>query len=303
MKTSMRFIDPKSDIAFKKIFGDQNHQEALLEFLNTVLDLPDLISSLEILNPYQAPRLTKLKETLLDVKARDQAGREFIVEMQVEKQSYFAQRTTYYTSKAYASQLKTGESYLNLKPVIFLGLLDFNIFEGENPISCHLILNKENQAHEIKELSFNFIELPKFNKIENQLNSLVDQWLYFFKEAPNLKLVPESVQTKGLKAAYEVAEQHNWSDKELEVYEYWSMKETGRLDAMQTAKAEARAEGEAIGEVRGRAEGKVEGKAEGIHLVAKNMIQAGMSVEQVVAVTQLPQDIVAQIERNNTGND
>ena len=87
----MRFIDPKSDIAFKKIFGDQNRREALLELLNTVLDLPDKICDIQILNPYQAPRLNKLKETLLDVKARDQAGREFIVEMQVEKQRSLGQ--------------------------------------------------------------------------------------------------------------------------------------------------------------------------------------------------------------------
>ena len=85
----MKFVDPKSDIAFKKIFGDQNHHDALLEFLNTVLDLSAQITELEILNPYQAPRLSNLKETLLDVKARDQAGHEFIIEMQVEKQRHF----------------------------------------------------------------------------------------------------------------------------------------------------------------------------------------------------------------------
>ena len=299
----MRFIDPKSDIAFKKIFGDQNRREALLELLNTVLDLPDKICNIEILNPYQAPRLNKLKETLLDVKARDQAGREFIVEMQVEKQGSFVKRTAYYTSKAYAGQLKIGEDYLNLKPVIFLGIPNFTIFKGNNPISCHLILNKENQAHEIKELNFNFIELPKFNKTEKQLNNLIDQWLYFFKEAPNLEIIPESVKTEGLKTAYQIAEQHSWSEKELEVYEYWSMKETGRVDALQTAIAEGEAIGEARGEARGRAEGEAigeaRGKAEGIHLVAKSLVQAGMSIEQIMAVTQLSKDIILQIKKTH----
>ena len=74
------------------------------------------------------------------------------------------------------------------------------------------------------------------------------------------------------------------------------MKETGRVDALQTAKADARAEGEAIGEARGRAEGK----AEGIHLVAKNLIQTGMSIEQIMAATQLSKDIIVQIKYDNS---
>ena len=134
------------------------------------------------------------------------------------------------------------------------------------------------------------LELPKFNKTEKQLNNLIDQWLYFFKEAPNLEIIPESVKTEGLKTAYQIAEQHSWSEKELEVYEYWSMKETGRVDALQTAKVDARAEGRAEGEAIGEARGKTEG----IHLVAKNMVQAGMSIEQIMEVTQLSKDVILE---------
>ena len=79
----MRFVNPKNDVAFKKIFGDENHKEILISFLNAVLNLQDLheIADLTILNPYQAPKLAALKYTLLDVRAIDKRGVTFIVEM------------------------------------------------------------------------------------------------------------------------------------------------------------------------------------------------------------------------------
>lgn len=222
--------------------------------------------------------MNKLKETLLDVKARDQEGREFIIEMQVEKQQHFTKRTTYYTSKAYAGQLKASEDYLNLKPVIFLGVLDFNIFNDNEPITCHLILNKRNQAHEIKELSFNFIELPKFNKTEAELETLTDQWLFFLKNAPSLEMMPTSVQTKGLKTAYEVAEQHNWTADELEAYEYWGIRHTGHLDALETA--------------------RVEGKAEEKFLMSSKMLKEGFEAKVIQNITGLALHEIEKIKQS-----
>jgi conserved hypothetical protein (putative transposase or invertase) len=158
----MKFVDPKTDIAFKKIFGNEAHKEILLEFLNEILELEYPIADLTILNSYQPPKLGGLKETLLDIKAKDSQQREFLVEMQVEKELAFAKRALYYTSKAYSQQLSKGEKYHLLKPVIFLGILDFSLFPHQNTLSRHLILNNQTKAHELKDLEFNFIELPKF---------------------------------------------------------------------------------------------------------------------------------------------
>jgi predicted transposase/invertase (TIGR01784 family) len=130
----------------------------LIEFLNKILELDSPIESVTINNAYQVPRLKGLKETTLDVKATDKLKREFIVEMQVEKETAFAKRAVYYSSKAYSQQLKKAQKYHLLKPVIFLGILDFTMFEHENVISRHLILNKETGQHDLKDLEFNFIE-------------------------------------------------------------------------------------------------------------------------------------------------
>ena len=207
----MKFVSPKTDIAFKKIFGNEQHKEILIEFLNQVLDLACPIIEITILNPYQVPRLEGLKESILDVKAKDQDGHEFIVEMQVEKNLGFQKRIIYYSSKAYVQQLDKGQKYHELKPVIFLGILDFSIFEHENHFSRHLILNSENKRQDLKDLEFNFIELPKFTKTENELTCISDKWIYFIKHADDLEQIPEHANTEALKHAYEIAEQYTWT--------------------------------------------------------------------------------------------
>ena len=109
----MKFADPKNDIAFKKIFGDENKTEVLISFLNSILDFKNkqLIKKVTIANPYQVPKIKDLKNTILDIKATNQNDEEFIVEMQVERDVYFAKRSLYYTSKSYINQIKKAEKY------------------------------------------------------------------------------------------------------------------------------------------------------------------------------------------------
>ena len=98
----MKFVDPKTDIAFKKIFSNDAHKEILMEFLNEILILQAPIIELQVLNPYQVPKLYDLKTTNLDIKAKDQLEREFLIEMQVAKEDWFLQRALYYSSKSYS---------------------------------------------------------------------------------------------------------------------------------------------------------------------------------------------------------
>lgn len=123
------YADPKNDLAFKKIFGDPVHTSALIHFLNAVLgyDGSRKILNVEIVSPYQVPQLDEMKFSLLDIKARDMSGREFIVEMQVERDTLFAKCAQYYTAKSYVAQIKSSEQYAELKEVVFLGILDFNV--------------------------------------------------------------------------------------------------------------------------------------------------------------------------------
>ena len=120
----MRFADPKNDIAFKKIFGDENKTEVLISFLNSILDFKDgmKIKKVTIANPYQVPRIKDLKNTILDIKAINENDNEFIIEMQIERDKNFAKRSLYYTSKSYVNQIDTAEKYPQLKKVYFIGI-------------------------------------------------------------------------------------------------------------------------------------------------------------------------------------
>jgi predicted transposase/invertase (TIGR01784 family) len=247
----MNFADPRSDIAFKKIFGSQQRSHILISFLNAALGFGGerAIASLTILNPYQAPDLKGLKESILDVKATDKLGREFIVEMQIERDPFFCKRAVYYSAKAYSQQLDKGLYYDTLHEVYFLGILSFNVFDNDKPLSRHLILNEETRQQDIKELEFNFIELPKFLKTEAQLDNIVDKWLFFLKHAVEFETVPKALASEpAIREALEIADQHNWSRNEIDAYEHWSMRERASLlnrEALQREVDQAKADADA----------------------------------------------------------
>jgi predicted nucleotidyltransferase len=99
-----------------------------------------------------------------------------------------------------------------LNQVIFVGILDFNSFEGDSYLTRHLILNKETLKQERPDLEFNFIELRKFNKSEEELESIIEKWLYFVKNAGNLTVIPKSAEAiPELKEAYSQAAMNTWS--------------------------------------------------------------------------------------------
>ncbi len=231
----MKFVDVKNDVAFRKIFGSETRKEVLISFLNAVLLLQNgnKVVDVEILNPYQLPDLQGGKVTILDVKAEDQAGKIYLVEMQVAEVQGFNKRVLYYASKSYSSQIERGDDYMNLKPTYFIGILDFEATSNPYYLSRHKIIDTATNENYLKDIEFNFIELPKFNKTENELSSIIEQWIYFIKNAKNLDLMPESLEDEGLKSAYNSANKHSWSKLELEAYDYTLMREQdnrGRVD-------------------------------------------------------------------------
>jgi predicted transposase/invertase (TIGR01784 family) len=223
----MKFVDVTNDIAFRKIFGNDNKKLSLISFLNAVIKFPNgnIITDVDILNPYQLAKLAGGKTTIVDVKAKDKAGNSFIVEMQVAEADFFHKRILYYTSSSYTSQLTEGKEYSKLRPAYFIGILEFEISKNHNYFSCHKVLDIETNEHIIQDIEFNFIELPKFTKALENLETSIDQWTYFIKNAENLTVMPEGLQDEGLKEAYIEANKHNWTQAELDDYERASIKE------------------------------------------------------------------------------
>ncbi len=273
----MKFVDIKNDIAFRKIFGNENKKEILISFLNAVLKLEkqNKIKTITLLNPFQLPKIQGLKVTVIDVKATDEKGNIFIIEMQLTDKKGLDKRIQYYGAKGYASQIESGDEYLKLKPMIFIGILDFDYFESPNYISRHLIMDSETGERKFKDLEFNFIELQKFTKQLSQIDNLVDKWVYFIKNSENLEVIPENINDSGLLTAYKDAEKHNWTKAELEEYEYAQMREQDERGEIELAEERA-----------------VENKTIEI---AKEMILENFTKEQIRKITKLPIEMIEKL--------
>lgn len=306
----MKFVDPKTDIAFKKIFGNEAHKSILIEFLNEMLELEYPIENVEILNSYQPPKFEGMKNTSLDVKAKDSSEREFIVEMQVAKEAWFSQRAIYYSSKAYSQQLSIGENYHKLKPVIFLGILNFDAFNSPDYFSRHLIVDKKTHKHDLKDLEWNFVELKKFKKTEQELETVADKWIYFIQQAIQLDHIPENVDTNALRLAYEIAEQHQWTAEELAIYDAQEMEIHRQQNVLETAKMEALEYGLQKGIEQGLQKGIEQGLQKGIEQglsqgvlqgkleIAKKMLQQGLTVDIIANLTDLNPDEITNLENS-----
>lgn len=261
----MKFVDIKNDIAFRKIFGNEGRKEVLISFLNAILllDNDKKIVTVDILTPYQLPILKGGKVTIVDLKAKDQSGKNYIVEMQVAEVEGFDKRVLYYASKSYSSQIERGDLYEKLNPTFFIGILDFEITQNKDYISRHKIIDIQTGENLISDIEFNFIELPKFHKQETELASIIDQWIYFIKNAESLTVIPDNIHDEGLKSAYEDADKHNWTKEELAAYDYVLMREQ---------------------DDRGRLALALKREKQGI---AKNLLQLGLSYNDIAKSTGL----------------
>lgn len=220
----MRFINPKTDFAFKKIFGDEQNKEILISFLNAILYQGNsAIESLEILNPYQPPKIRGVKDTYLDIRAKLNNEQTVIIEMQVLNVEGFEKRILYNAAKAYSIQLDTGADYTLLNPVIALTITDFEMFPNLDKVISRFLLKERDYLVDylIYDIELVFVELPKFGKKLEELETLTDKWIYFLKNAKSLEVVPEQMgEVQAIKKAFEVANRADLTREELEDLEH-----------------------------------------------------------------------------------
>ena len=216
----MVFINPKTDFAFKKIFGSTDSKDILISFLNALLyEGQAIIEDLEIIDPYSASRVRGLKDTYLDVKAQITGNKTVIIEMQVLNVAAFDKRVLYNAAKAYSTQLKSGEGYSKLNPVIALTITDFEMFENQEEVISHFVFKEKQKLFDYpnNELEMVFVELPKFHKELVELETLTEKWIYFIKNTSRLETVPETMGTvPEIQKAFGIANQANLNRQELE---------------------------------------------------------------------------------------
>ncbi|GFN46393.1 MULTISPECIES: Rpn family recombination-promoting nuclease/putative transposase [Candidatus Regiella] len=221
-----KYLDPKNDVAFRKIFGTEKNKDILMHFLNDILGFSGSkqITSVTFLSTIQDPDIAAKKQSIVDVLCQDDEGVRYIIEMQVAKTKGFEKRAQYYAAKAYSQQANRGDEYQNLKEIIFIAIADCTLFPEKTQYkSDHIILDRDSGEHDLKDFSFTFIELPKFKKSNpKDLESITEKWCYFFKYAAETG--PECLKhvigkDTIIEDAYEQLDRFYWTESELMNYE------------------------------------------------------------------------------------
>ena len=286
-----RYLDPKADLTFKKIFG--RHPDLLISLLNALLPLADdeQIQSVEYLPTELVPELYEHKNSIVDVLCRDICGRQFCVEMQMEWTLSFKQRVLFNASKLYVSQAQKAEHYSDLKPVYSLNLVN-DYIDRDDPLFIHnyRIVHDRHSDNIIKGLHFTFIELPKFSPQTMLEKRMAVFWLRFLTEITGTtKEVPaELLDNPQINKALEEVEISAFTEEELRAYDkFWDSVRTEK-SMLYDSRQKGIEEGVEKGRAEGRAEGMAKGRAEERLATAKRLLDMGLSAEQVAQGSGLP---------------
>ncbi len=280
----MKYLDPKADLTFKKIFG--NHPSRLISLLNALLPLGDdeQIRQIEYLPTELVPELEGHKNTIVDVLCQDVRGRKFCVEMQMEWSKAFKQRVLFNASKLYVSQAMKKEQYSDLQPVYSLNLVN-DIFEHDTAAFIHnyRIVHDKDSDKVIEGLHFTFIELPKFTPQTISDKRMTVLWLRFLTEinANTQEVSADLLGTPEISDAVNDLKVSGFTDAELRAYDkFWDtvrVEKTLQHDSYQ------------------------DGKADGVHSerleTAKRALAQGFTPEQAAALSMLTLDEIRLIDQ------
>lgn len=283
----MKYLDPRADLTFKKIFGE--HKDIVISFLNALLPLADdqQIETIEYIPSELVPEHAFKKNSIVDVRCTDEKKRQFIVEMQMNWTSDYRERTMYNMAKAYTSQFAPGDDYISGAPVYSLNLID-DIFESDiEEYYHHYRFTHANYPEKIiKGQEIIFVELPKFKPNNANEKRMRELWLRFLTEMKNVEYdLPEYIHgNPELEQAAKLLEVRSMSKAEMASYDkFWDIISTER-----TFYNSATRKGFAAGMEAGMEAGKEAGHAEGIQdakrEIAEKLRAQGMSDDIIKSI-------------------
>lgn len=287
-------IDPKVDYAFKRLFGRQQNQDLLVDLINAVLQEPAerRVVGLEILNPFQDKDFLEDKLSVLDIKARDQSGRQFNIEMQMLAFAAFRPRVLYYWARLHQSQLEEGADYGVLRPTLTICFVNSVLFpELPGWQGIFELREREQGVRFSEQLLIHVLELPKFVCRVEELQTPLERWLYFLRHGEELDPdhLPATLQDPVIKRAVEELRMMSQSELERERYEARLKWQRDVSTALAEARREGEVKGRAEGEARGRAEGEAKGRTEGLVQQAQLCQRLlGQPMTPTEALRQLP---------------
>ena len=294
-----RYINPYTDYGFKLLFGTEPNKDITLELVNALLQGKEVITSLTLLPTEQLGDTKDDRRSVFDVYCKNEQGEKIIIEMQKADQQWFKDRSVYYSSFPIRQQGEKGQWRFGLKAVYTIGILDFVFDEDKDDKEYyhHVVklmdVNKKEVFYD--KLTYIYLEMPKFQKTEDELVTKADKWLYALKNLPRLLERPAALQERIFKKFFEVAEIGNLSKEEYAKYFESEKVYYDNDGAIRTAEAKGMEKGRAEGLQQGRTEGLQQGRAEGLQKGiekanrenARRMKSKGFPVEDIAEVTGL----------------
>ena len=298
-----KYLNPKADMTFKLVFGE--HPDLVMSLLNALLPLPEdgQIESVEYLTPEMVPDNPAKKDSIVDVRCKDQQGRQFIVEMQLYWNEEFKRRVLLNASKAIVRQLDKGQDYSLIQPVYCLSLVNDKAFDYETDEFYHdyAIVDVEHTDRHIEGLRFVFVELPKFKPQSIVEKKMAVLWLRFLTEIAEdtVEAPAELLENEVTRKALGLVEKSAMTEGQLYAYEkFWLAVVDERIlreAATKKGYNEGWEKGKKEGWEKGKKEGWEKGKMEGLHLVARNMKQLGLPIADIAKATGLSETEIANL--------
>jgi predicted transposase/invertase (TIGR01784 family) len=278
-----KYINPFTDYGFKRLFGEEPNKDLLLDFLNELLkEEQGLITELTYLKNENLSTTELNRKAIFDLYCTNERGEKFIVELQKTKQKFFKDRTLYYSTFPIREQAVIGSDWnFELKKVYTIAILDFVFDEDQNEPNKlrYDIKLTDIQTKKVfyDKLTFIYLEMPKFNKVAEELETRFDKWLFILKNLHKLERVPEKLKENIFLKLFETAEIAKFSQSEYQEYEDSLKYYRDIKNSLDTAKEE----------------GKIEGKIE----IAKEMIKDKEPVEKIMKYTGLTENEINELKQ------
>lgn len=286
----MRYLDPKADLTFKKVFGE--HKDIVISFLNAMLpfESPDEeIKSVEYLPAELSPRTPMSKNSIVDVRCKDSCGRQFIVEMQMVWTTAYKQRVLFNASKAYVRQLDKGEHYNELQPVYSLNILNDVYSQSKDYYHDYRIVEVENTKEVLEGLRFIFIELPKFSPKTMSEKKMQVLWLRYLTEISERtnEVSSELMENPLVSKAVNHLEVSAFTEAQLQGYDdFWDVVRTAKTNIIS---------GYNDGMKKGLEKGREKGREEASMEIARSLKRSGVSADIIAQSTGLSKDEISSL--------
>jgi predicted transposase/invertase (TIGR01784 family) len=282
-----KYVNPFTDFGFKKLFGEIPNKALLLDFLNELLkEEQGQITDLTYLKSEHLGDSNLDRKAIFDIYCENERGEKFIVELQKAKQNFFKDRTLFYSTFPIREQAKRAEWNFELKAVYTIAILDF-VFEDDKSEKQKFrydvkLTDIETKKVFYEKLTFIYLEMPKFNKSIDELETRFDKWLYVLKNLNRLDRVPDKLREKIFDQLFETAEIAKFTPEQVQSYEDSLKYYRDIKNSLDTAKEE------------GKEEGRIEGKIEEKRAIAKNLLKENLDLYLIAQATGLT---IEEIER------